>query len=978
MGRYLAFISYRHRDRDQLISGLFRKGLETHALPRELAAGGRRVFRDTDELPTSSDLGTDIEDALAESGWLIALCSDEYVQSRWCMREIDEYISLGRKDRILPVLTGGSAETAVPDPLRDLPLAADLRDVPDRALSGAVKKVIPSLLSRMYGAEEAAITAARRNRRIAVCSGLLALLSAVSVGFALYAVRTAAVISGKNTEIAAAVLEAGQEKAEALAQRNSALKKRSDYYAGEAEKALLAGEETFAVEQALEALPREPDEPASYRAVNVLRQVLNIPAMPKEGYEKTVRIEPGFPVRTAPVYWESDTVTFFSGQDPESVWKYSFSAGEMTREPCTAQREAEAEGFARGYQVAHQYENRIYYGRDRQMRQVVGNDVTSRNFTLNGEPFFADRLWQSPDGFFLLASLEEPAEGQEARTALFAVDNNKGRSAAVAELDVSGKILSVSWRNHRLAVVEEGGRLRLFDLSTGECRGEAEGAWSFVHYAYTTNGLFAASRDGRGVLLDPVTLEEVYTLESPAPVRQIWYCHARKQLLACCSDGFRVYRYSDGSLVTAVVTEEEPRAVYWGGFDEWSFPHSGGSVLVLYGESADFYSVTVKNDEKVSDAVTLYAPGIQTGCRTVLFSADSRYVYTEGGRGSLYKWDAETGALLWRNEHSWTTQASAHCRAFLSRDGKTIWRGNDDMNGYHCVDTETGETLRSVDVTGRSFSVRAALESPDGTRMIAQHEYGGRFCVFDPAAGEILWEGEGSEELFFSPDGREICNVRLSLNNRAWTKDCVWQRLETETGKLLEETLLLSLDQEEYIAALDVSPENRLIVVSGYRKEDPGTRFFWRFDMDSRILREYRIAGEAAYVYYPYSGGSSAEWKDEYLYRVCMLNPDGTTGPAEDLDSEAGRRMTTSGEQYVMVAEDECRETSDGSAYSVIRLEDGEPLFRPFRAGKINGVLSPDGKTVCVFANDLLPALIRLTDDSALIEKAKAWLEGGQ
>ena len=976
MNRYLAFISYRHRDRDQLISGLFRKGLENHALPRELAAGNRRVFRDTDELPTSSDLGRDIEDALAESGWLIALCSDEYVQSRWCMREIDEYISLGRKARILPVLTGGSAETAVPESLRDLPLAADLRNVPEHALSGAVKKIIPSLLSRMYGAEETAIAAAQRNRRIAVCAGALALLTAAAVGFALYAVRTADVISGKNTEIRAATLEAEQEKAEALTQRNDALKKRSDYYAGEAEKALVEGEETIAVEQALEALPREPDEPASYRAVNILRQVLNIPAMPKEGYEKTVRIEPGFPVCSAPVYWEADTVLLFSRQDPGSVWNYSFSAGEMTQAPYTAQQEAEEEGFTRGYQVVHQYENRIYYGRDRQMRQVVGNDVTCRNFTLNGEPFFADHLWQSPNGYYLLASLEEPAEGQEAHTALFIADHSKGRSEAVAELDISEKILSVSWHNRRLAVVGESGSLRLFDLSTGECRGKAEGSWSFVHYAYTTNGLFAATREGRGVLLDPVTLEEVYTLESPAPIRQIWYCHARKQLLACCSDGFRIYRYSDGSLVTAVGTEEEPLAVYWGGFEEWGFSHSGGSVLVLYGDAADFYSATAKQDEKVSDAVTLYVPGIQTGCRTVLFSADSRYVYTEGGRGSLYKWDAETGTLLWRNECTWTTQASAHCHAFLSGDGKTLWRGNDYMNGYHCIDTETGETLRSVDLVSSTVTVLAALESPDGTRMIARHEYGGEFCVFDPATGGILWEGQGSEDLFFSPDGREICNVRFSLNKSTWTKDCVWRRMEAETGELLEETLLLSLDEEEYYSTMDVSPENRLIVISGYRKEDPDIRFFWRIDMDTRILREYHIAGSPAYTRYPYSGGSSVEWKDEYLYRVCMLNPDGTTGPAEDLDSEAGRRMTTSGEQYVIVEEDECKETSTDSAYSVIRLEDGEPLFRPFRERKITGVLSPDGKTVCVFADDLFPTLIRLTDDHLLTEKAKYWLEG--
>ena len=46
--------------------------------------------------------------------WLIALCSEEYLESRWCMREIDVFIESGRKDRILPVLISGKPETAIP------------------------------------------------------------------------------------------------------------------------------------------------------------------------------------------------------------------------------------------------------------------------------------------------------------------------------------------------------------------------------------------------------------------------------------------------------------------------------------------------------------------------------------------------------------------------------------------------------------------------------------------------------------------------------------------------------------------------------------------------------------------------------------------------------------------------------------------------------------------------------------------------
>ena len=57
MKRYLAFISYRHIDRDQQVSLALLKGLEGYHLPKNSGLPGkRRVFRDADELPTGTDL----------------------------------------------------------------------------------------------------------------------------------------------------------------------------------------------------------------------------------------------------------------------------------------------------------------------------------------------------------------------------------------------------------------------------------------------------------------------------------------------------------------------------------------------------------------------------------------------------------------------------------------------------------------------------------------------------------------------------------------------------------------------------------------------------------------------------------------------------------------------------------------------------------------------------------------------------------
>lgn len=982
MDKYLAFISYKHQARDQKISGLLRRGLESYAIPRGTRISkNRKVFRDTDELPTSSDLGKDIEDALAGSGWLITLCSEEYAKSRWCLREIDEFIALGRKDRILPVLTVGNPETAIPEAIRDVPIAADLRKVKDQALAGEMKKLIPSLLSRMSGSSEYEIAAAQRNRRIAAWAGALAALAAAAVGFAFYAVHTADVIEGKNTEIAEATRLAEREKTEAIVQRNDALKKRSAYYSGEAEKALLDGNEREAAKLALEAMPGEDDEETdAARAVNVLRQVLNIPAKPKEGYTLTYKTNCDFLIGGVMEHLE-DGVRLYDRENPEIAHMVSFATGEITEEENVAQRMAKENGYRIGHSIVNDYQNMILYGSDRQMHEDIGGH-TQRDFTLKGEPFYADHLWQTASGNYLLAWLEEPEGEQEMHTALFRIygvgqtSYKRNPSEALAEIRVKGPVLSADMLSSRLAVVDGGGILRVFDIYSGECRTQAEGSWSFVHYAYNSEGLFAVTADGRGMQLDPVTLEVVYKLESPASIKQIWYCHRRKQLLCCCDDGFRIYDVTDGSLVTEVGTEDEPLGVYWGGYDGWVFSHTGNTVMVLYDQRVEIYTVGVIRDEKVSDAITLYEPGLQEGCRTILISPDSRYVYTEAGRGSIYKWDAENGELIWKNENVWSTQPSIYCSAFLSRDGKTVWRGNDAMDGYVSIDAETGETLRELEVSHGSD-----LETPEesaGGLMLAKKQYNGGFYVFDPSGGETLWNKDGKGDVSFSPDGGIVEFVEHITDRKTWEESYVWKRFDAKTGNVLEENTLLCFEAETYWSNLDVSPENRVILIRAYHHDVPENEIIWGVDMETGIIREYRLEHDLLSTWFPYTGGSAAGWQEENLFRIsriCRLNPDGTVGKAEDPDSEAGRRLSTAKDEYLVLDDEEYKKTS-GTGFAITRLTDGEPLFKAIRSTSVSGYLSPDGSFVCVYGRDIAPTIIRLSEDVQLKEKALKWLEG--
>ena len=104
--KYEAFISYRHKELDIAAAKAIHRQIETYRIPayikkRSGKAKIGKIFRDQDELPLMADLGEGIRAALEQSEWLIVICTPELPESKWCMAEIDYFISLGRRNRIL-------------------------------------------------------------------------------------------------------------------------------------------------------------------------------------------------------------------------------------------------------------------------------------------------------------------------------------------------------------------------------------------------------------------------------------------------------------------------------------------------------------------------------------------------------------------------------------------------------------------------------------------------------------------------------------------------------------------------------------------------------------------------------------------------------------------------------------------------------------------------------------------------------------
>ena len=124
--RYRAFISYRHVERDSKWARWLIEKLETFRTPRALVRNGAplrigQLFRDDDEIPASSDLSHQIQDALRASQFLIVVCSRDTPQSMWVRREIEFFRSIGRGNRIFALLADGEPSESFPPELLRVP-----------------------------------------------------------------------------------------------------------------------------------------------------------------------------------------------------------------------------------------------------------------------------------------------------------------------------------------------------------------------------------------------------------------------------------------------------------------------------------------------------------------------------------------------------------------------------------------------------------------------------------------------------------------------------------------------------------------------------------------------------------------------------------------------------------------------------------------------------------------------------------------
>ena len=113
--RYIAFLSYSHRDR-QIAEWLHRE-LETYRVPKRMIgtltplgpvpARLNPIFKDREELSAAGSLNEAIENALSHASALIVVCSPASAASPWVNEEIRTFKQVNGDTRVFAVIVGG-------------------------------------------------------------------------------------------------------------------------------------------------------------------------------------------------------------------------------------------------------------------------------------------------------------------------------------------------------------------------------------------------------------------------------------------------------------------------------------------------------------------------------------------------------------------------------------------------------------------------------------------------------------------------------------------------------------------------------------------------------------------------------------------------------------------------------------------------------------------------------------------------------
>lgn len=289
---YNAFISYRHHPDDIRVASEIHRALERFQVPKSIRKKyGKitRLFRDKEELPITSDLNDDIDEALKNSDYLIVICSVHTKESIWVQREIELFLKTHHRSKVLTVLASGEPYDVIPeillhedvvDPVTgqtkriDIePLSCDWRGNHRKAKRDELPRLAAPLLGCAYDELRQRQRQYRARRNMAIISSALV----ASLSLAIYFLYTSITIQQANVRIQKANEEIKAANIQIQANLNESLINQSRHLATAAWERLEGGDRLTAISLAAAALPSETNvRPYVPEAEQVLSAALGV------------------------------------------------------------------------------------------------------------------------------------------------------------------------------------------------------------------------------------------------------------------------------------------------------------------------------------------------------------------------------------------------------------------------------------------------------------------------------------------------------------------------------------------------------------------------------------------------------------------------------------------------------------------------------------------------------------------------------
>jgi WD40 repeat protein len=804
--KYWAFLSYSHTDKKW--GDWLHRALETYRVPRRLVGRESRdgkvpervypIFRDREELPVSADLGSNINEALGESRYLIVICSPRSAKSRWVGGEIKTFKKLGREDRILALIVDGEPNASDGKPgfkieeecfheamryrmvdgelsdLRSEPIAADAREGKDGKTNAKLK-----LLAGLLGVNYDDLKQREQERRLRRARVIVAASVAL---IAVFAALSVALFFKER--------EATRARDDARATLS-----RSDFL--QAIRSIDEGKDFDALAQLTRSLRFNPANQAAlcrlatllvYRSypipVLVLRHdgALRHAQFSPDGKEiltltnRVVRIWDAETGRALVEPIKHDELVTSAEFSPDGTRIVSASGEAQVWDAHTGKPIGKSMGKKGGVNTAR-------FSPDGKLVVTASDDSTARIWEVEtGEPRIDPIEFQakvsyaefSPDGDRILAVSDDH---------MTRVWNIRSSALPIISIEHGWYVAHFSPDGKRIVTAQEDGTARVWHADTGKPIGN-----TMKHGGQ----IYSAEFSPDGSMIVTASWDQT---------ARVWKAETGEPLTDPIQHGARVYSAQFSPTGREIVTASgDQTAQIWDA-------QTGKATSEPMKHGLHVYSAEVSLDGK--KLVTASADGTarvwnveltqargqavkhRLAIRSVQFSPDGNRLVTSSKDNTAKVWQVETCKQIGMS----LTHDSAVNSAEFSPDAKKILTASADKTA-RLWDAETGAP--AANAMGHDAKVTSAKFSPDGKLIVT---VSGKARVWDPKTGEPLTSPEADDEVVnsaeFSPDSQRL--LTASKTARIW---------DVRTAKSLIQPIL----HDQALSVAHFSPDGSKIV----------------------------------------------------------------------------------------------------------------------------------------------------------------------